>query len=1079
MRIYCRMRILIFKKYWAMRKYIYSFIMVFATMLYCVGCSRIEEKLDHSVMEGENILEGTFEGNAKTKTILSGLENGVYKALWSFEDQISVFIDGANKGISYKLVSGMATPNAQFKGYGTGESYVALYPADMAIELSGDNLSIELPAEQVYESNSFGKGSYPMLAVSNTNSLEFKNTCAILGISMTGNHNIKSIEFTTNDEKVHVSGAAKIDISQVSAPTVVMDENASNSVILQCNGVGLNSQNAKDFYIVLPAQTYKGGFTITINTSTGKMVKTISEDVELKRSKIRKLKTFACILDEGVEPSTNLDGNGTESSPFLIQSLEDLLLMQGTVNSVDGTIVPKNSSEEVEAKSAHYKLTTDISLSAVCGAGGENWIPIGNYSANEDLYFSGVFDGDGHSITDLYINSESPYQGLFGYSRGVIENLNVVGNVKGNGRCAIICGHGYPARIANCSSSGTVESDDAYVGGIVGYTYRQGEIINCINNADILAKEGYAGGIAGYSNGDVVSCINKGTVIGKDNRIGGCVGHHFNGMLYNCSNFGKVDGTSCVGGLVGYSYHSTILNSFNNAEISGSGGEIGGVLGRNYYKDTKISMSRNCVNTGKVTSTSNKKSVGAICGFNVSEIKYCYWLYDSNIDKGIEVGIGESDDNGKTENCFSLTAEQMKGKENFGGTLYKAADDASYSNILDALNGWAFDNKSDEMLLYGWMKGDGDGYPVFTGKVAEKPSGSSTPIFELLENEFNVGDKGGEITVELKANMSYYISSIPEWITEITPEGTNGDGDMKKHIFKVQENPDFEDRQGVIVFCNESQQCIPVTVIQKAKIDQDLSWMDKEFWHKSLVMRFTADWCGYCPMMATAIADAQAQWPNKLEALSLHGSGGLQSNASVQIESMYSVTGYPTGVVDGRIKVPNYTNISYTTSQIIAAAKDTEENYETLTGASWNSSISGNRAELNLTAYIKRAGSYKVTALLVEDNIVGYQSGEGNNYNHKDVVRAAFSNATGDAFTVSTDGQVQEFSYTLDLSNAWNRDNLKVVVYIQRKDANGAYFIDNSTSAKLGKEMPLMVISDGVTGGMEGVEPGDDIPYNN
>ena len=55
-----------------------------------------------------------------------------------------------------------------------------------------------------------------------------------------------------------------------------------------------------------------------------------------------------------------------------------------------------------------------------------NWIPIGNYSANEDLYFSGVFDGDGHSITDLYINSESSYQGLFGYSTGIIENLNVV-----------------------------------------------------------------------------------------------------------------------------------------------------------------------------------------------------------------------------------------------------------------------------------------------------------------------------------------------------------------------------------------------------------------------------------------------------------------------------------------------------------------------------------------------------------------------------------------------------------------------------------------------------------------------------
>ena len=1075
-----------------MRKYIYSFIMVFATMLYCIGCSRIEEKLDHSVMEGENILEGFFEGNAKTKTILSGLENGVYKALWSFEDQISVFIDGANKGISYKLVSGTGTPNAQFKGYGAGESYIALYPADMAIELSGDNLSIELPAEQVYESNSFGKGSYPMLAVSNTNSLEFKNTCAILGISMTGNHNVKSIEFTTNDEKVHVSGAAKIDISQVSAPTVVMDENASNSVILQCNGVGLNSQSAKDFYIVLPAQTYKGGFTITINTSTGKMVKTISEDVELKRSKIRKLKTFACKLDEGVEPSTNLDGNGTESSPFLIQSLEDLLLMQGAVNSINGVIMPTNGSDAVIANTAYYRLTTDISLAEVCGEGKGNWVPIGNCSVNENLVFNGVFDGGNHTVTDLYIDSELAYQGLFGGMSGksgksIIHNITVNGYVKGCHACGIVCGgvieDSYDAYIIDCTSYGVVEgvknNGDFFplFGGIIG---KGAHISQCVNFATVKSFHA-TGGITGSSSREIEGCINKGSVHCSGSFSGGIIGYQNTGSLFNCSNEGKVLGEFRVGGISGYSRQGALLyNCYNVADVSGSE-RVGGIIGEcDTYSDEPLETKvNNCINTGNISSTSSSTAIGGICGYNVSEITNCYWLYDPQNGLGIESGVGVTNDAGKTENCYALTDDQMKGNADCFDVLYKAADDATYSNILDALNGWAFDNKSDEMLLYGWKKGADDGYPVFTGKAAEKPSGSSTPIFELFENEFNVGYRGGEITVELKATMSYYISSMPEWITEITPEGTNGDGNMKKHIFKVEENPNYEDRQGVIVFCNESQQCIPVTVIQKAKIDQDLSWVDKEFWHKSLVMRFTADWCGYCPMMATAIADAQAQWPNKLEALSLHGSGGLQSNASVQIESMYSITSYPTGIVDGRVKVPNYTNISYTTSQIIAAAKDTEENYETLTGASWNSSISGNRAELNLTAYIKRAGSYKVTALLVEDNIVGYQSGEGNNYNHKDVVRAAFSNATGDAFTVSTDGQVQEFSYTLDLSNAWNRDNLKVVVYIQRKDANGAYFIDNSTSAKLGKEMPLMVISDGVTGGMEGVEPGDDIPYNN
>ena len=137
--------------------------------------------------------------------------------------------------------------------------------------------------------------------------------------------------------------------------------------------------------------------------------------------------------------------------------------MQGTVNSVDGTIVPKNSSEEVEAKSAHYKLTTDISLSAVCSEGRENWIPIGNYSENEAFVFKGKFDGNGHTISGLYIDSELAYQGLFGMHEGVIFNLTVDGYVKGCHACGIICGgegedYGITVLgIDNCKSYGKVE----------------------------------------------------------------------------------------------------------------------------------------------------------------------------------------------------------------------------------------------------------------------------------------------------------------------------------------------------------------------------------------------------------------------------------------------------------------------------------------------------------------------------------------------------------------------------------------------------------------------------------------------
>ena len=67
--------------------------------------------------------------------------------------------------------------------------------------------------------------------------------------------------------------------------------------------------------------------------------------------------------------------------------------------------------------------------------------------------------------------------------------------------------------------------------------------------------------------------------------------------------------------------------------------------------------------------------------------------------------------------------------------------------------------------------------------------------------------------------------------------------------------------------------------------------------------------------------------------------------------------------------IKNY-DIATTTANIVAAVKDTEETYEVVTGTSWTSTVSGNQVTLDLSAYIKKSGSYKITVLLVEDNAV-------------------------------------------------------------------------------------------------------------
>ena len=108
----------------------------------------------------------------------------------------------------------------------------------------------------------------------------------------------------------------------------------------------------------------------------------------------------------------SLEGEGTEEAPYLISSADDLFLMAHNVNSgINNT--------------SHYKLTCDIDLE------GREWVPIGHYTeAKKDgVSFCGVFDGDGHTVSNFKITDEdscSYYIGLFGFvSGGTIKNVNV------------------------------------------------------------------------------------------------------------------------------------------------------------------------------------------------------------------------------------------------------------------------------------------------------------------------------------------------------------------------------------------------------------------------------------------------------------------------------------------------------------------------------------------------------------------------------------------------------------------------------------------------------------------------------
>lgn len=332
------------------------------------------------------------------------------------------------------------------------------------------------------------------------------------------------------------------------------------------------------------------------------------------------------------------------------------------------------------------------------------------------------------------------------------------------------------------------------------------------------------------------------------------------------------------------------------------------------------------------------------------------------------------------------------------------------------------------------------------------------------------------ITVTVTSDTSWEVSSDAGWCTVDPSSGVN-DGSFN---VSISENTSYEPRMAKVnVSSSDGHICREIAVIQapEASVADD-SWQNEEFIHKSLALRFTADWCGYCPQMATALKNAQKELPDRVEAISVHGGGsGLASEASNALTNHYGINSFPTGLVDGWIWLQNY-DIATTTQNFVNAVKNTESNYDVVTGSSWKSTISGNQIMLNLSLYIKETGSYKVTALAVEDGVVSYQAdynaGSSDSYVHDAIIRESFTDVTGDLFTVSAGAEQKDFSYSVNLPSGCNVENMRVVVYVQKK-VSDSFVVDNAASAKVGVVKHLSVKSGNWGSGNEGVVPGDDI----
>lgn len=285
-------------------------------------------------------------------------------------------------------------------------------------------------------------------------------------------------------------------------------------------------------------------------------------------------------------------------------------------------------------------LTNDIELA------GFEWTPIGMNSWGKK--FAGSFDGQGHKISNLFINyigtnTQIPYKGLFGYVEGssskhsVIQNLTVQGNVT-------------------LTSSQSVST--AYSGGVIGYA-NYADITNVHSEVNVTVKRvggnwNNLGGLVGYANYSTIKdCSNSGDVTGYRN-VGGIAGTLYgNSSVINCTNSGNVTGAdSCVAGIAGnVSNGCAITACSNSGSINSTGTNVGGIAGD--VANAKIS---NCYNSGKVICS---QVYGSVVG-NVSNAKAVIennYFAEGTVENG--KGIGAAKDEQK-QTASSVTAEELK-----------------------------------------------------------------------------------------------------------------------------------------------------------------------------------------------------------------------------------------------------------------------------------------------------------------------------------------------------------------------------------------------------------------------------------
>nr|WP_301850861.1 hypothetical protein [uncultured Prevotella sp.] len=411
----------------------------------------------------------------------------------------------------------------------------------------------------------------------------------------------------------------------------------------------------------------------------------------------------------------------------------------------------------------------------------QSWVPIGN----SNKPYQGTFDGNGKTITNLYINASQVNMGLFGYTyEGTIKNLTFeYANVTNtNSYAGVLVGNAFwRSTLQNIKISNTCQIKGGnYTGGIAGSL--DGNASNCVNYATVQGKED-VGGFFGYysrTGNSMTACANYGNVTATSNTVGGLVGYYSSGTIQDCANYGNIEGTNNVGGMAGYVSKGKMQNVF-------------------------------CY--GNVSATNNTKRGGMVCGYSSKGVTEGMVAYYS----GAKLTVNSQEQTVKAFGSDNLSEDNATG---FTETQLK-------SGVVAYL---LQQNASSEAKWGQNLANDGDSYPVIGSEhtVYSDNSLVNCMTYEIISGSFTNNTTSSAIKYQHGQTINHHVATNATCTEAATKEywqcqdclRTYSDSQLTEELTDVTiaEKPALGHKNDEDGYCNQCQHYVAVKPSQESGV---------------------------------------------------------------------------------------------------------------------------------------------------------------------------------------------------------------------------------------------------------------------